>query len=227
MHVLSINIGQAQPLDPNNPSRTSGIFKTPAVGPVHITVTGVTGDVIVNTQNHGGVDQAVYVYGRPDYDAFERELGYALPNGIFGENLTIANLESASFTIGDRLVIGDVILEVTAPRTPCESLNARMKDNQFVKRFFAVDRPGFYCRVITPGAIQSGDVVAYQPYHRPGIRIVDAHQIMRPGQAHTTDTIRQFLAEPIHIRLRTYLASELARREAEGNEHSLPPTQIQ
>jgi MOSC domain-containing protein YiiM len=227
MHVLSINIGQAQPLDPNNPSRTSGIFKTPAVGPVHITVTGVTGDVIVNTQNHGGVDQAVYVYGRPDYDAFERELGYALPNGIFGENLTIANLESASFTIGDRLVIGDVILEVTAPRTPCESLNARMKDNQFVKRFFAVDRPGFYCRVITPGAIQSGDVVAYQHYHRPGIRIVDAHRIMRPGQIHTTDTIRQFLAEPIHIRLRTYLASELARREAEGNEHSLPPTQIQ
>jgi len=227
MHVLSINIGQAQPLDPNNPSRTSGIFKTPAVGPVHITVTGVTGDVIVNTQNHGGVDQAIYVYGRPDYDAFERELGYALPNGIFGENLTISELESASFTIGDRLIIGDVVLEVTAPRTPCESLNARMKDNQFVKRFFAVDRPGFYCRVITPGIIQSGDAVAYQPYQRTGILIVDAHRIMRPGQTHSTDTIRRFLAEPIHIRLRTYLESELARREVEGNEHSLPPTQIQ
>lgn len=160
MQVLSINIGRAQPLDPHNPSRTSGIFKTPAVGPVQITVTGVSGDVIVNTQNHGGVDQAVYVYGRPEYDAFERELGYALPNGIFGENLTITNLESASFTIGDRLSIGDVVLEVTAPRTPCESLNARMGDNQFVKRFFAANRPGFYCRVITPGTVQSGDVVA-------------------------------------------------------------------
>ena len=214
MHVLSINIGQAQPLDPHNPSRTSGIFKTPVTEPVHITSTGVSGDVIVNTQNHGGVDQAVYVYGRPDYDAFERELGYALPNGIFGENLTIAALESASFTIGDRLTIGDVVLEVTAPRTPCESLNARMNDNQFVKRFFAADRPGFYCRVITPGTIQRSDAVSYQPYHRTGIRIVDAHRIMRPGQTHSTDTIRQFLAEPIHIRLRTYLVAEIARRDA-------------
>ena len=217
MQVLSINIGRAQPLDPHNPSRTSGIFKTPAVGPVQITVTGVSGDVIVNTQNHGGVDQAVYVYGRPEYDAFEHELGYALPNGIFGENLTITNLESASFTIGDRLSIGEVVLEVTAPRTPCESLNARMGDNQFVKRFFAANRPGFYCRVITPGTVQSGDVVAYQPYYRLGIRIVDAHRIMRPGQTHTTDTIRRFLAEPIHIRLRTYLEAELAQREAEGS----------
>lgn len=214
MHVLSINIGQAQPLDPHNPSRTSGIFKIPVTDPVHISSTGVSGDVIVNTNNHGGVDQAVYVYGRPDYDAFEHELGYTVPNGMFGENLTIAELESASFTIGDRLTIDDLVLEVTAPRTPCESLNARMHDNQFVKRFFAADRPGFYCRVITPGTIQCGDAVAYQPYHRTGIRIVDAHRIMRPGQTHSTDTIRQFLAEPIHIRLRTYLVAELARREA-------------
>jgi MOSC domain-containing protein YiiM len=217
MQVLSINIGHAQPLDPNNPSRTSGIFKTPAVGPVQITVTGVSGDVIVNTQNHGGVDQAVYVYGRPEYDAFERELGYTLPNGIFGENLTLSGFESAACTIGDRLSIGEVVLEITAPRTPCESLNARMGDNQFVKRFFAADRPGCYCRVIVPGTIQAGDAVTYQPYHRAGIRIVDAHQIMRPGQTHTTDTIRRFLAEPIHIRLRTYLEAELAQREAAAN----------
>ena len=217
MQVLSINIGRAQPLDPHNPSRTSGIFKTPAVGPVQITVTGVSGDIIVNTQNHGGVDQAVYVYGRPEYDAFAQELGYPLPNGIFGENLTLSGFESAACTIGDRFSIGDVVLEITAPRTPCESLNARMGDNQFVKRFFAADRPGCYCRVIVTGTIQAGDTVAYQPYHRPGIRIVDAHRIMRPGQTHTTDTIRRFLAEPIHIRLRTYLEAELAQREAEGS----------
>lgn len=217
MQVLSINIGHAQPLDATNPSRTSGIFKTPVAGPVQITVSGVDGDAIVNTQNHGGVDQAVYIYGRPDYDAFAQELGYALPNGIFGENLTLSGFESVACRIGDRFSIGEVVLEVTAPRTPCESLNARMGDNQFVKRFFAADRPGCYCRVITPGSIQSGDMVAYLPSDRPGIRIVDAHRIMRPGQTHTTDTIRRFLAEPIHIRLRTYLESELAQREAVGS----------
>ena len=217
MQIVSINVGQPRSLDPQDPTRLSGIYKTPVHGPVRITQTGVAGDVIVNTRNHGGIDQAVYVYGRPDYDAFEQDVGYPLPNGIFGENLTIAGLVSATFTIGDRLRIGDVVLEVTAPRTPCESLNARMGDNQFVKRFFAADRPGCYCRVIVPGTIQAGDAVTYQPYHRAGIRIGDAHQIMRPGQTHTTDTIRRFLAEPIHIRLRTYLEAELAQREAAAN----------
>jgi MOSC domain-containing protein YiiM len=214
MQIVSINRGLPRPLDPQDPSRLSGIFKTPVDAPVAITKAGVTGDVIVNTRNHGGIDQAVYVYGRTDYDAFERELGYRLPNGTFGENLTIAGLASATFTIGDRLSIGDVMLEVTAPRTPCESLNARMGDNQFVKRFFAADRPGFYCRVLAEGTILTGDIVTYHPYSRIGISIIDAHRIMRPGVTHDTDTIRRFLNEPIHIRLRTYLEAELARRTA-------------
>jgi MOSC domain-containing protein YiiM len=214
MQIVSINTGRPQPLDPQDPTRVSGIFKTPVYGPVSITKTGVAGDVIVNTRNHGGIDQAVYVYGRPDYDAFEHEVGYTLPNGTFGENLTIDGLVSATFTIGDRLRIGEVVLEVTAPRTPCESLNARMGDNQFVKRFFAADRPGFYCRVLAEGAIRSGDVVTYHPYSRSGISIIDAHRIMRPGVTHDTDTIRRFLNEPIHLRLRTYLEAELARRTA-------------
>jgi MOSC domain-containing protein YiiM len=203
MQILSINTGQPRQIDPDDPSRLSGIYKTPIDGPVAITQTGVAGDVIVNTRNHGGIDQAVYVYGRPDYDAFECELGYPLPNGIFGENLTITGQVSAAFTIGDRLSIGDVMLEVTAPRTPCESLNARMGDTQFVKRFFAADRPGFYCHVLAEGTIRSGDMVAYHQYSRIGISIIDAHRIMRPGATHDTQTIRRFLNEPIHVRLRT------------------------
>ncbi|MFM2310558.1 MAG: hypothetical protein RLY87_2680 [Chloroflexota bacterium] len=216
MQVLSINIGQERAFDATRPDRTSGIFKTPTDEPVEITSAGLVGDVIVNTKNHGGVDQAVYVYGRPDYDAFEKELGYSLPNGIFGENLTISNLTSATFTIGDRLQIGAVVLEVTAPRTPCESLNARMADNQFVKRFFAADRPGFYCRVITPGIIRCGDMVQYIPYHRPGIAITEAHRIMRPGVTHTRQTMERFVAEPIHQRLRTYLEAALAENHRDN-----------
>ena len=211
MHVLSINLGQERPFDHTKPEKTSGIFKIPTQSPIEISTNGLFGDVIVNTKNHGGVDQAVYVYGRPDYDAFEAELGYTLPNGIFGENLTISNLSSAAFTIGDRLQIADVVLEVTAPRTPCESLNARMADNQFVKRFFAADRPGFYCRVLCSGIVSVGDTVIYQPYQHQGISIREAHRIMRPGVNHDLATIRRFLTEPIHIRLRTYLTAELER----------------
>jgi MOSC domain-containing protein YiiM len=213
MEVLSINLGRAGTLTNRTATWESGIFKQPTNGPVEIAHAGVVGDTIVNTTNHGGPDQAVYVYGRPDYDRFETELGYSLPNGIFGENLTISGFESARCHIGDRLQIGTVVLEVSAPRTPCESLNARMNDSSFVKRFFAADRPGCYCRVIMPGSIQTGDSVSHSS--RGGaISIVEAHRTMRPGATHDTATIERFLAEPIHSRLRNYLTGELARRQA-------------
>ena len=70
------------------------------------------------------------------------ELGAELEPGTFGENLTIAGLESAAAWVGDRLRIGDVLLEVTAPRIPCHILARRMDDPQFVKRFRAAERPG-------------------------------------------------------------------------------------
>ena len=216
MQLISINLGVAGTLSDKKSTWQSGIFKHPVAHPVEITTDGLVGDTIVNTTNHGGVDQAVYVYGRPDYDWYEAEVGYALPNGTFGENLTIAGLRSNTYTIGDRLHIGPVVLEVTAPRTPCESLNARMGDNQFVKRFFAADKPGFYCRVITPGSVTVGMEVTTVPYAQPGIAIVDAHRIMRPGVTHDTPTIERFLAQPIHGRLRTWLTGELARRRAAG-----------
>ena len=61
MQIVSINTGQPRPLEPQDPNRLSGIYKTPVDGPVAIAKTGVAGDVIVNTRNHGGIDQAVYV----------------------------------------------------------------------------------------------------------------------------------------------------------------------
>jgi MOSC domain-containing protein YiiM len=66
--------------------------------------------------------------------------------GAFGENLTIGTLESALFRIGDRLHIGEVILEVTAPRIPCDTFATRMGDPTFIKRFRKAGRPELYCR---------------------------------------------------------------------------------
>ncbi|MFN8418217.1 MAG: MOSC domain-containing protein [Anaerolineae bacterium] len=96
-----------------------GDFKIPTSDPVQINRLGLAHDVIIDTKHHGGVDQAVYVFGQPDYEWWSAQLGVALEAGIFGENLTISDLESATMRIGDRLHIGsDVILEVTSPRIP-------------------------------------------------------------------------------------------------------------
>ena len=60
--------------------------------------------------------------------------------------MTIGTPESALFRIGDRLHIGEVILEVTAPRIPCDTFATRVGDPTFIERFRKAGRPGFYCR---------------------------------------------------------------------------------
>ena len=163
MHILSINIGATRTIGNANVSGQTGIYKLPVAGPVQVTADGLADDAIVDTRNHGGPDQAVYVYGGADYAWWAAELGRELAPGTFGENLTISDLESAALAIGDRLHVSGVILEVTAPRIPCWKLAQRMGDPGFVKRFRAAERPGAYCRVIAgrdhPGR-RSGEVGA-------------------------------------------------------------------
>jgi len=135
MQIISVNIGKAEALAHAKASGTTGIFKRPLSIPVLVTALGLVGDVICDTENHGGVDQAVYVYGVPDYQWWSDALGRVLPAGTFGENLTVTDLVSADLAIGDRLHVGSVVLEVTAPRIPCVTLARRMTDPAFLTRF--------------------------------------------------------------------------------------------
>jgi MOSC domain-containing protein YiiM len=154
MQLISVNVGKPLPIKAK--SGVTGIYKLPQSGPVQIGWLGLEGDAICDTENHGGRDQAVYVYGTTDYDWWSKELGRTLEPGTFGENLTISELESTRFAAGDQLRVGAVLLEVTFPRVPCVTLATRMGDPKFVKRFRYAERPGLYCRVLVPGEVSAG-----------------------------------------------------------------------
>ncbi|MEN0037981.1 MAG: MOSC domain-containing protein [Cellvibrio sp.] len=159
MKLLSVNIGQQQSLDtPNGPVQT-GIIKEPVLTKVHVTELGIEGDAIVDTSVHGGLDQALYLYSREDYIWWEEHLGRKLSPGIFGENLTLSGFGAAPLNIGDRLQINNVIIEISAPRTPCFKLAARIGDSAFIKEFVQAARTGAYARVIKTGEISAGDEV--------------------------------------------------------------------
>jgi MOSC domain-containing protein YiiM len=198
MHLISVNVGRAQAIQGAKSTGVTGIYKLPAAA-TWITATGLDGDTICDAENHGGPDQAVYIYGEPDYAWWSGELGRALAPGTFGENLTIAGLESARLSIGDRLEIGDVLLEVTAPRIPCATLAARMGDPAFVKRFRHAERPGLYCRVIQPGEVRAGQPVTLEPYAGPTVAAIELFRAFYAG-ALDEATLRQHLAAPIAIR---------------------------
>jgi len=208
MQLTSINIGQQQTLLNGSNLETTGIFKTSSSQPVALTALGLQGDFICDQKNHGGPDQAVYVYGGADYAWWSGELGRELLPGTFGENLTISDLESADFSIGDRLHIDGVTIEVTAPRIPCSTLSSRMADPKFVKKFRQVERPGLYCRVIQPGTLQVGAQVLVEKWTGETLTVLEMFRNYYVKNK-SEEMIRRQLKAPIAIRSRTDLQSEL------------------
>ncbi|MBI5963676.1 MAG: MOSC domain-containing protein [Chloroflexi bacterium] len=210
MQLISVNIGHERTLQVGNKIETTGIYKLPTNEAVEIETLGIKSDFIASKKHHGGPDQAVYIYGAADYEWWS-QLGRELPPGTFGENLTISRLESAQFNIGDRLLIGTAILEVTAPRIPCGTFAARMGDPQFVKRFREAERPGLYCRILKEGSVKAGDDVHLKK--RNANETISLLQVFRDyyNKNKSEEAIRQHLNAPIAIRVRIQLEEELRR----------------
>jgi MOSC domain-containing protein YiiM len=212
MKLISINIGQEQTLARPGKTEQTGIFKTPVSGTIYISQSGLPGDFIGDSKNHGGPDQAVYVYGTLDYDWWAAELGRELAPGTFGENMTIAGLACADFAVGDILKIGEGILQATAPRIPCGTLAGRMQDPKFAKRFRHSERPGFYCRVLNEGQVQTGQEVALKRYSGERISILE---MMRDyyEPTLTRESIQRYLDVPIALRSREKKRKQLENLE--------------
>lgn len=210
MKLISVNLGQERTLQRKGRVEQTGIFKFPTDEAVRVTKLGLEGDVIVSKKDHGGPDQAVYVYGAADYEWWSRELGMEIAPGTFGENLTISELESAQFNIGDYFHIGEVTLQVTAPRIPCRTFASRMDDSQWVKRFRHAERPGLYCRVTREGFVKAGDAVSIENYTGETISTL---QMFRDyyEKDKSEETLRRHLKAPIAIRARRDLEKELQK----------------
>ncbi len=159
MQIISVNVAQPVTIKFSGDDVVTGLYKRPIDGAIQVTRMGLQGDTIVDAKVHGGLDQAVYLYHHEDYEWWSKELGKDLMPGTFGENLTVSGMADISLVIGDRLIINDVELEITAPRTPCFKLATRMGDSGFVKTFAKAQRPGAYARVIREGSLKSGDSI--------------------------------------------------------------------
>ncbi len=213
MELISVNIGTLQPLEVGNHSTKTGIFKTPVNNPVRVGKLGFEADVIQNKKHHGGPDQAIYVYGTADYAWWSKQLQSNLEPGIFGENLTISDLEGASFNIGDRLKIGTVLLEVSASRIPCSTLAARMGDAGFVKKFKQARRPGLYCRVLEEGEVQVGDAVTLEPSAAQYLSVIETFDWFYDPNP-SLEMIQRVLAAPVAIRARKMYQHLLEKAQA-------------
>ena len=157
MRIEQVNIGASRTMTSSRRSYETGIYKMAASDRVEVGDLGLAGDTIIDGKWHGGVDQAVYLYSQEDYAKLGEGLPESFAPGTFGENLTTSGLDLAALCVGDQLASDQLVLEVTAPRVPCNTLEARVGIKGFSKRFMQIGRSGAYCRVLKTGSVATGD----------------------------------------------------------------------
>jgi MOSC domain-containing protein YiiM len=158
MKIISTNIGERKEIDWKGKKVTTGIFKYTVHTPIFLDTEDVKGDEISDRKNHGGILQAIYGYSLKHY-AFFKPLYPNLnwQNGIFGENLTIDDLDETKIHQGDTFKVGEAILEATVQRNPCYKLGIRFNDINIVKQFWNTTFCGVYFKVIQTGFVKAGD----------------------------------------------------------------------
>lgn len=209
MKLLSVNAGSEELMKIGARTVATGIRK----GPVErglVGRLGLAGDVVADEENHGGLDQALYLYSSDDYAYWADELGGVPEPGTFGENLTLSSFGSEPVRIGDRFRIGAILVEVTAPRIPCAVFATRMGEPNWVKRFAAARRPGLYVRVLEPGEVAAGDPVERLgggDDHPTVVDLTDAWYDASPDP----ELLERLLASPLAERARENVQQKLAR----------------
>jgi len=154
MKVVSVNVGLPREIMTKMGPVTTGIFKQPVAGPVMIRTLNLDGDRQADLTVHGGPEKAVYGYPAEYYPYWREQLPQtAIEPAMFGENLTTEGLFEDSLFIGDRLQVGDAVLEVTQPRMPCYKLALKFGRDDMIKRFLKSGKTGFYFSVVKEGDV--------------------------------------------------------------------------
>src|SRR5229473_2696269 len=173
------NYGHEGAVDPHDLPWTTGFFKAPVEGPVFAGTTNLVGDGQADLVNHGGIDKAVLAYSADHYPKWRDELRLPdMPQGAFGENLTIAGLQEESVFIGDVFRIGKVIFEVSQPRQPCWKLARRWRMHELTGTVVRNGRSGWYLRVLEEGWIEAKTPVELIERPNPEWSIAHANQIL-------------------------------------------------
>lgn len=160
MKVVSVNLGEKKIINYKGKIVETGIFKYPVNSPIFLGSDDVENDAVIDRRYHGGIEKAVYGYSENHYEYWKvlyPDLDWQY--GMFGENLTISNLEETEICISDTFKLGEAILEVTKPREPCFKLGLRFGTQKVLKQFWNSTKSGIYFKVLQTGNVTVGDVL--------------------------------------------------------------------
>lgn len=146
---------------------SGGVPKRPVAEGI-VTALGLAGDAHAHPDIHGGPRKALLLITWEGLEEL-KAAGYPLYAGALGENITTRGLDRRSVRIGQRYRIGEVLIEITKVRAPCDALNpygvgiqkavydAAVKANDPSSPRWGLS--GFYAAVLQPGFIRPGDAI--------------------------------------------------------------------
>lgn len=154
--VVSINVS------------SGGVPKRPVLF-ADVDQAGVAGDRHAHPDLHGGPRQAVLLITREGIEEL-KAAGYPLYVGALGENITTAGLDRRTIRLGQRYRVGELIVEITKVRRPCDQLSpygegiqkavfdAEVKAGNTASPVWGLS--GFYAAVVKPGTLRPGDAIS-------------------------------------------------------------------
>jgi len=139
-----------------------------AIATATVTTTGIEGDLHAHPAIHGGPLKALLLISSEGIEEL-KQAGFPLYWGALGENLTTQGMDRRGMRIGQRWRIGEIVVELTRVRTPCETLapygsgiqsavyDAQVKAGDATSPRWGLS--GFYAAVVKTGIVRTGDPI--------------------------------------------------------------------
>jgi MOSC domain-containing protein YiiM len=134
-----------------------------------VTPVGVAGDRHNNPKIHGGPQKALLIITSEGLEEL-KQVGFPVYPGALGENITTVGLNRRDMRLGQRYRIGEIVVELSRMRQPCDNLDpygagsiqkavydARVKAGDHTSPVWGL--AGFYTSVLQTGTIRPGDAI--------------------------------------------------------------------
>ena len=219
MKVVSLNVGMPRTRRYGREEVWTGGAKRP-VPKAALRPLGFDGDGQADTVNHGGVDKAVCVYPFDHYAHWESVFERALEPGAFSENLTVSGAVETGVCIGDVFRVGEAVIQVSQPRTPCGKLAGKNGQRLLTKWVGQTGYTGYYMRVLSEGLVSVGDAFELAEIHPDRIPVAAVNDIVF-GRSEDADAIEKLANLPEFGDAGRALFAERLERLSRGGEKVL------
>ncbi|GGG91648.1 MOSC domain-containing protein [Staphylococcus pragensis] len=155
--IYAISTGKIEELDYGQKRQMlSALNKVPFSGKMWLSTLGFVEDEQAY-KDHGGPHKAVCSFSKANYAMYKEDLPHLPEYAMFGENLTIEDLDESEVYFGNQYRLGEAIIEVSEIREPCWKIQTKYGIPDLVKRMSASGKTGFYFRVIKEGFVKADD----------------------------------------------------------------------